>query len=87
MRNDEENPKVGRDQYQRLVGKFIYLTHTRLDLPYVVSIISQFMYDPRVEHLQGMEKILQYIKTTPERGLLLHRGENLSLEVYADADM
>jgi len=27
--NDEENPKVEKTQYQRLVGKLIYLSHTR----------------------------------------------------------
>lgn len=59
MRNDEENPKVGRAQYQRLVGTCKYLRLTRLDLANVVSIISRLMYDPRVEHLQGMDKILK----------------------------
>ena len=57
--NDEENPKVEKTQYQRLVGKLIYLSHTRPDIAYVVSVVSQFMHDPRERHLQAVDKIIQ----------------------------
>jgi len=49
--NDEENPKVEKAQYHRLVGKLIYLSHTRLDIAYAVSVVSQFMHDQRERHL------------------------------------
>ena len=48
---EEESAKVDKVQYQRLVGKLIYLAHTRPDLAYAVSVVSQFMHDPRVRHL------------------------------------
>lgn len=41
MRNDEESPIVDKAQYQRLVGKLIYLAHTILDISYAVSVVSQ----------------------------------------------
>ena len=43
--------KVDRKMYQWLVGKLIYLAHTRPDIAYSVSVISQFMHDPRKIHL------------------------------------
>ena len=49
--NDEENLKVEKTHYQRLVGKLIYLSHTRPDTTYAISVVSQFMHDPRERHL------------------------------------
>ncbi|KAI9201572.1 hypothetical protein LWI28_025463 [Acer negundo] len=37
---------TNKERYQKLVGKLIYLTHTRPDISYAVSVVSQFMYNP-----------------------------------------
>ena len=42
----EDQVPTDKDQYQRLVGKLIYLSHTRPDIAYAVSVISQFMHSP-----------------------------------------
>jgi len=47
----EGSSTVNEGQYQRLVGKLIYLAHTRPDIAYVVSVVSQFMHNPRERHL------------------------------------
>ena len=33
-----------KEQFQRLVGRLIYLSHTRLDIAFAVSVVSQFMH-------------------------------------------
>ena len=38
-----------RGQYQRMVGKLIYLSHTRPDIAYVVGIVRRFMHQPRLQ--------------------------------------
>ena len=39
--------KVGNiEQFQRLVGRLIYLSHTRPDIAFAVSRVSQFMHSP-----------------------------------------
>lgn len=67
--NDEKSP-VNKESYQRLVGKLIYLSHTRPDIAYPVSVISQHMNNPKESHLEVVHRILRYLKMTPGVGLL-----------------
>ena len=66
--------------------KLIYLSHTRLDIAFAVSIISHFMHHPREEHLEAIYTILIYLKGTPRKGLLFRKTENRGIEVYIDVD-
>lgn len=43
---------VDKERY-RLVRKLIYLSHTQPDIAYAVSIVSQFMHNPRIPHLEA----------------------------------
>ena len=81
-----ESAKVYKDKYQRLVEKLIYLAHIRPDLVYVVSVVSQFMHDPRGRQIQAIDCALQYLNVTPGRGLLFKRGESLTIEAYTNVD-
>jgi len=85
IESDEGSSSVNKGQYQRLVGKLIYLVHTRPDIAYVVSVVSQYMHNPKERHLQAINKLLQYLKTSPGRGLLFKRNEQLKMEVYTNA--
>lgn len=42
------------------------------------------MHDPKERHLQN--RIIQHMKTSLGRGLLFRKEDNLSMEVYNDAD-
>ncbi|RDX73942.1 putative mitochondrial protein, partial [Mucuna pruriens] len=75
-----------KSQYQRLVGKLIYLSYTRSDIVYVVSVVSQFMHNPRERHLQEVKRILQYLKASLGKELLFRKEGTLSMEIYTDAD-
>ena len=54
---------VDKGRYQRLVGRLIYLAHTRPDIAYVVSVVSQFMHSLRVDHMAAVMRILAYLKS------------------------
>ena len=66
--------------YQKLVGRLIYLAHTRSNIAYSVSVISQFMHDPRELHLQAAYKVLHYLKGNPGKEILFKKNNTLALE-------
>ncbi|CAL9016737.1 unnamed protein product [Prunus brigantina] len=45
---------TNKERYQRLVGKLIYLGHTRPDIAYAVSVVSQFMHAPSEAHMDAV---------------------------------
>ena len=55
------------ERYRRLVGKLNYLTITRPDIAYSVSVVSQYMFSPTVDNLAVVEHILYYLKGAPGR--------------------
>ncbi|XP_059664076.1 uncharacterized mitochondrial protein AtMg00810-like [Cornus florida] len=81
-----EDPAVDKEQYQRLVGKLIYLAHTRPYIAYTVSVVSQFMHNLREVHLHAVYRVLHYLKTSLGKEILLKRNTGLVLEVYTNAD-
>ena len=60
---------VNKGTYHRLVGKLIYLSHTRSDIAFTISYVSQFMHAPLGEHMEAIHKILRYIKGTFGRSI------------------
>ena len=60
------------ERHRRLVGKLNYLTVTRLDIVYSVSVISQYMYSPTVDHWAAVEQILCYLNTDKKKKILCY---------------
>ena len=77
---------ANKEKYQRLVGKLIYLSHTRPDIAYAVGIVSRFMQLPQTDHLEDVMRIVRYLKGTYGRGILFKKNGNLDLLAYTDAD-
>jgi len=82
----DTRPKADATLYKQAVGSLMYLTATRPDLMYVVSLISRFMENPSESHWNAVKRILRYIKGTIELGMLYKRGEDITLVAYTDSD-
>jgi hypothetical protein len=84
----ENNDSVptNKEQYQRLVGKLIYLSHTRPDIAYAVNVVSQYMQNPSEAHMDAVIRIIRYLKYAPSRGLMFYKNNHLNVEGYTDAD-
>ncbi|XP_020425846.1 uncharacterized protein LOC109950641 [Prunus persica] len=77
---------TNKERYQRLVGRLIYLSHTRPDIAYAISVVSQFMHPPSEDHLVTVMRILSYLKKTPGRDLIFRKLGHLDVKGYIDAD-
>ena len=77
---------MNKERYQRLVGRLIYLCHTRPDISYAVSVMSRYMHDPRSGHLDAVYWILRYLKSSPGKGLMFKSHGHLNVEGYCDAN-
>ncbi|RVW82293.1 Retrovirus-related Pol polyprotein from transposon RE1 [Vitis vinifera] len=73
-------------RYRRLVGKLNYLTITRPDISFPVSVVSQFLQSPCDSHWDAVIRILRYIKSTPGQGVLYENRGHTQVVGYTDAD-
>nr|GEY02383.1 ribonuclease H-like domain-containing protein [Tanacetum cinerariifolium] len=72
--------------YQKLMGKLIYLTNTRPNISYVVHCLSQFMHSSLTSHLKIVFKILRYLKSCLGLGVHITKTSGMFLTAYSDAD-
>ena len=77
---------ANKGRHQRLVGKLIYLSHTRPDIAYAVSVVSQFMHQPSKDHMEAVIQILRYLKSSPGKGLMFSKNNHLKVNGYTDTD-
>eukprot|EP01018_Ginkgo_biloba_P023828 Gb_00935 [translate_table: standard] len=65
----EDSDSVDATLYRQLIESLIYLTSTRPDIAYAVSLVYRFMTDPKIEHWKIVKRILRYIRGTKDYGL------------------
>lgn len=72
--------------YKKLIGRLIYLTHTRPSISLVVQHLSQYVSTPLVSHYQAATRILRYLKSCLAKGVLFSCQSLLQLHGFVDSD-
>ncbi|XP_019442358.1 PREDICTED: uncharacterized protein LOC109347085 [Lupinus angustifolius] len=72
--------------YRRMIGKLVYLTHTRSDISYFVGHLSQFLATPTVEHFKFGLRVLRYIKAALGNDLFFPSKNIITLKGFSDSD-
>jgi len=82
----QREPLSNPGKYRRLVEKLNYLTLTRSDVSFAVSVVSQFINFRCVDHWNAIIIVLKYIKGSPEKGLLYDHNNHNKVICYSDVD-
>eukprot|EP00253_Pinus_taeda_P035879 PITA_35879 len=80
------SPEVDATLYRQLVGKLLYLTHTRPDLSFVVGLVAWFMQTPHESHWKAAKQILRYVCSTVQFGIHYSAEASPLLVGFTDSD-
>ena len=81
-----DEKSVNQKEFRKLIGSLLYLTATRPDIVYAVTLCARYQSDPKESHLMAAKRILRYIKGTVNYGLHYGRTDGLALYGFTDAD-
>jgi hypothetical protein len=77
---------VDETTYKSIVGGLMFLTHTRPDISYSVSLISRYMTEPFEIHMKDTKRILRYVKDTLNFGIHYYTSKRFNLIGFSDSD-
>ena len=83
---NQREPYSDPGKHRRLVEKLNYLTITRLDISFAVSVVSQFFNSPCDSHWDVVVWILRYIKGSSGRGLIYENRGHKDIVAYTNVD-
>jgi hypothetical protein len=86
LSKEDKGSKVDPTLFKRLVDSLMYLTMTRPDIMYGVSLISRFMETPKESHWKERKRILRYVNGTKVFGIKYSTSEVFRLIGYIDND-
>nr|KYP55909.1 Copia protein [Cajanus cajan]KYP55914.1 Copia protein [Cajanus cajan] len=83
---DEKGITVDNSKYRGIIGSLLYLTASRPDIMFFVSLCARFQSNPKESHMKSVKRILKYLRTTTNVGLWYPKGVSLSLIGYSDSN-
>ena len=83
---NQGDPLLDLEKYMRLVGKLNYLTVTRPNISFAISVVSQFLNSPCDDHWNAVICIIKDIKGSLGKGLLYGHNNPTKVVCYSDAD-
>ncbi|KAG8483480.1 hypothetical protein CXB51_023157 [Gossypium anomalum] len=86
LTSQSNSEKVYETTYRSLIGCLLYLTATRPDIMFAVSLLSRFMHYYNEDHFRAAKRVLRYIKGTLSYGMYYNNARKLRLIGYTDSD-
>ena len=74
-------------EYPVIIGMLLYLSqNSRPDIAYAVHMCARFTHSPRHSHAVAVKRILRYLNSTKDKGMMLKPTKNPVIDCYVDAD-
>jgi len=86
LSKDVDGVRIDKTYYRQMVGSLMYLSATRPDMMYSISLINRFVETPTELHQQAVRKIFRYFKGTIDYGLFYKKGKSQELVGFCDSD-
>ncbi|GJR22401.1 retrovirus-related pol polyprotein from transposon TNT 1-94, partial [Tanacetum coccineum] len=83
---DKEGKAVDQSHYHGMIGTLLYLTASRHDLQFAISMYARYQARPTEKYLHAVKRIFRYLKRTVNRGLWYPKDSSITLTTFADAD-
>ena len=83
---DEKDKCVDIKTYRGMIGSLLYLTASRPNIMYSVSLWARFQCSSKELDLDAVKRILKYLLGTINVGLWYPRNVEFTLVGYSDAD-
>ena len=78
--------EVNDTMYRQTVGSLNYITITRPDISYSMSVLSRFMEKPLEIHWNATKEVLRYLKGTLDYGIKYTDASDVELTGYSDSN-
>jgi hypothetical protein len=73
--------------YRAILGSLNYLSVlTRPDISHAVSVLSQHLEAPGIQHFRAAEQVFWYLSGTKQVGLVFKQAPSLAISAYIDSD-
>nr|GEV93430.1 putative ribonuclease H-like domain-containing protein [Tanacetum cinerariifolium] len=83
---DPDGEDVDVHTYRSMIGSFMYLTSSRLDIMFAVCVCVRFQVTPKASHLHAVKRIFRYLKGKAYLGLWYPKDLPFDLVAYSDSD-
>nr|GEU35022.1 copia protein [Tanacetum cinerariifolium] len=86
LTQDKDEESVDDTKYHDMIIRLLYLMASRSDIIFSVCLCARFQEDPKMSHLEVVNRIFRYIKGTTHLGLWYLKGMGVETIVYVDSD-
>ncbi|XP_056169083.1 uncharacterized mitochondrial protein AtMg00810-like [Syzygium oleosum] len=86
LSKEDGTDRVEEGYFRSLIGCLMYLTASRPNILFSVSLLSRFMHCATKMHLRAAKRVVRYIKGTIEFGVKFKKSQDFKLLGFSDGD-